>query len=225
MFNINNLRSLDWYLLTDKEKNDIYIPIFKVLDVQSMTNEQTFGPVPDSVIWFQHPHAIFYEMGYHVRLYCTFNFESFPFDSHICDLRYGSSLSINYSIFSGKQGISYNGLTYKSTLKLNQSRLPFDIKVESLDPFVVDEMGFHYSFAGMRIHLKRNSLDLLLGGFFISSGIFALLSTISFKINPDKVPGRLGLLGNVKCTIINVMSGPALAVRPLHFLAIPIYTF
>ena len=42
--------------------------------------------------------------------------------------------------------------------------------------------------------LRRNTFTLLIGGFFIPTSIFALLSMISFFINPDAVPGRMGLL-------------------------------
>ena len=49
-------------------------------------------------------------------------------------------------------------------------------------------------FTGVTIFLKRNTFDLLIGGYYIPTGIFAVLSMISYFIDPDVVPGRMGLL-------------------------------
>ena len=49
-------------------------------------------------------------------------------------------------------------------------------------------------FTGVTIFLKRNTFDLLIGGYYIPTGIFAALSMISYFIDPDVVPGRMGLL-------------------------------
>ena len=49
-------------------------------------------------------------------------------------------------------------------------------------------------FTGITIILKRNTFDLLVGGYYIPTGIFAILSMISYFIDPDVIPGRMGLL-------------------------------
>ena len=64
--------------------------------------------------------------------------------------------------------------------------------------------GYDYSYAGLTIHLKRNKLGLLIGSFYVPTGIFAMLSMISFAINPEMVPGRLGLLVTLYLIVSNV---------------------
>ena len=59
------------------------------------------------------------------------------------------------------------------------------------------------SYAGMQIHLKRNSLGLLLGGYFIPMLLFTLISLLSYGIDPKAVPGRLGLLVTVDLISMN----------------------
>ena len=70
---------------------------------------------------------------------------------------------------------------------MNQTRLPFDISLESLESFELDQAGFRYSFASFRMILKRNKIGQLFGGFFVPTAMFAILSLISFTINPDIV--------------------------------------
>ena len=43
------------------------------------------------------------------------------------------------------------------------------------------------SSAGVMIHLQRDGLALLMGSFYIPTGIFAVLAMTSYVINPDAV--------------------------------------
>ena len=72
-------------------------------------------------------------------------------------------------------------------LPLKQTRLPFDISLESLEAFEVYTSGYDYSSTGMRIHFTRNTVGLLIGGFYGPTIIFALLSLVSYAINSDVV--------------------------------------
>ena len=59
--------------------------------------------------------------------------------------------------------------------------------LESLEPFEKDVDGYNFSHVGMRIHMQRNNLGLLLGGFYAPMGLFSALSLISYTIDPDIV--------------------------------------
>ena len=70
---------------------------------------------------------------------------------------------------------------------MDGSRLPFDIELKSMNTFGVFDAGYNYSYAGMVVHFSRNSLGLLLGGFYGPTTVFKVLSLISFNINPEVV--------------------------------------
>ena len=72
-------------------------------------------------------------------------------------------------------------------MDLEQSRLPFEIHAEHIEPFIYFEAGFNYSYTGVRFKFRRHDLGLLLGGYYGPTVIFAILSLISFFINPDVV--------------------------------------
>ena len=46
----------------------------------------------------------------------------------------------------------------------------------------------------MTLIFKRNTLGLLIGSYYLPTGVFAILSNISYFIRPDIVSGRMGLL-------------------------------
>ena len=72
-------------------------------------------------------------------------------------------------------------------LKVKQSRMPFDISLENLAPFLYEESGFNYSYAGVRIHLTRNDFTLLIGSYYGPTIIFSMLSLVSYSIKSDIV--------------------------------------
>ena len=81
------------------------------------------------------------------------------------------------------QDINYGG----GRLLLNQTRLPFDISLESLKPFLFSRIGYNFSHTGMRIHLSRNDFALLIGGYYGPTIIFSTLSLVSYSIRTEMV--------------------------------------
>ena len=62
----------------------------------------------------------------------------------------------------------------------------------------------HLSYSGISLELIRSTPGLLFGGFYFPTGIFALLSLVSFSIDLQMVPGRLGLLVTLYLIMTNV---------------------
>ena len=65
--------------------------------------------------------------------------------------------------------------------------LTFKIQVESTQPFTILDAGYNYSHAGLRLYFVRYKIGGLISGFFGPTGLFALLSMISFGISPEVV--------------------------------------
>ena len=65
--------------------------------------------------------------------------------------------------------------------------LDFKIQVESTQPFTILDAGYNYSHAGLRLYFVRYKIGGLMSGFFGPTGLFALLSMISFGISPEVV--------------------------------------
>ena len=122
---------------------------------------------------------------------CHFQLSEFPFDSHECpiyfeDRRYSSkTLSINnITINYGKSWTSVGD----DSLNLYDLGLPFEFELEAIPTKEMDiDYNYNVSQAGMVIKIDKRSLGQLLSGYYYPTTSFALLSMISFLINPDVV--------------------------------------
>ena len=51
---------------------------------------RNYGPIDNDFFWIKYPHLIEYQQALKVTIYCSFEFKTFPFDSHNCDFNFGS---------------------------------------------------------------------------------------------------------------------------------------
>ena len=128
---------------------------------------------------------------------CEMDFTLFPFDHHSCDMIfYLTQHPSDYvmfdspMVFKGQNNVSIG----EESMNIPTKRLPYTISVESLNTSIVYTLNRKRSATGVRFHFARNSIGLLLGGYYLPTGIFASLSLVSFIIKPEIVPGRMGLL-------------------------------
>ena len=168
----------------------MYFPTLQINEAKSVSRTRKYGPTDEDFFWFLYPHFFEFQQALKVEIYCTFDFTSFPFDSHECDFKFGASSSYSTVLILNEPWVRYKDEKREfgeGPLNINQSRLPFKISLESLKQFEFSQAGFKYSFVGMRMTLTRNSFGLLIGGYYGPTTIFSLLSLVSFSINPDIV--------------------------------------
>ena len=144
-----------------------------------------------------------YQQSLKVTIYCSINFKHFPFDYHNCDLNFGASgITINALKMSTtamnykNQSVSHD----EGLLHMKQSRLPFDISLESLESFVYVQRGYPFSYTAMRLHLTRNDFGILIGGYYGPTAIFSMLSLVSYSIKADIVSAYSKSLPNTICS-------------------------
>ena len=70
---------------------------------------------------------------------------------------------------------------------IQNNHLPFEFSLMARESFTLWTKGAQYPATGIRIHAKRNQLGTILGQFYIPTIVFALLSMMSYFINPDIV--------------------------------------
>ena len=73
---------------------------------------------------------------------------------------------------------------------------------------VIKSISIHKLFCQNQLNgqfATRNaqSRNTIFGGFHVSTGIFAILSLVSYFIPPDIVPGRMGMLITLYLILIN----------------------
>ena len=74
------------------------------------------------------------------------------------------------------------------TLELNAYRIPYETSLKTMNNMSnIDIMGYSYSAAGLRFDFKNRSIGLLISGYFVPTGMFALFSLTSFLIDIKNV--------------------------------------
>lgn len=187
-----------WYEIKEHDIEQIHVPLVRFNNIKDLRRIPNWGPKDSNYFWFRLPHNIQYFEAIQIKLFCSFTFTSYPFDSHYCDMTFGSSSNIDISVFYPQPNI------FVDSGSMIQSKLPFHIHLETIAPFTQIILGSRYPNTGIRIHLARDDLGLLYGGFFGPTGLFSIMSLTSFTINPDAVPGRLGVLVTLSLIVSNV---------------------
>ena len=113
-----------------------------------------------------------------VTVYCNFDFQTFPFDEQECDL----SLYDEINALTHYDGKEWTTLPY-------QHGIPYMIRMKSMGTANLTFDGVYepQSILTIRFSLKRNSFGLLIGSFYLPTGLFAFLSIGSYIIDPEIV--------------------------------------
>ena len=183
-------RELRYYSVNEIDQHEVYFPTLQIKDAKHVSRTRKYGPQDEDYFWFLYPHEFEYQQALKIEIYCTFDFTSYPFDSHECDFDFGASSSfasllyLNETLLRHKNIKRYFG---EGPITFIPTRLPFSVSLDSLEEHKYFQAGEVYSFVGMRIRLTRNNMGLLVGGYYGPTSIFSLLSLASFTINPDIV--------------------------------------
>ena len=188
----NNLnKSMNWYGVNEFDQTQIFTPTLEISGTKTIVRTRKYGAIDKDYFWYLHPDGMLeYQQSLKVTIYCSMNFEHFPFDYHKCDLNFGASGIENYALKMNPAKINYKNQSVRhdeGLLHMKQSRLPFDIALESLESFEFTEGKYTFSYAGMRLHLTRNDFGILIGGYYGPTAIFSMLSLVSYSIKADIV--------------------------------------
>ena len=125
-------------------------------------------------------------------------YEWYPFDSHRCLIR---AVQDKY----GDYDIEYVTKVVKvSSIGMANKKLQYFIGYERLDPTEARPFkGYRGSAAGFAVILRRRVYPVILN-LVCPTLIVTIISIISFKIPPDSVPGRMGLLVTCFLVIVNI---------------------
>ena len=161
---------------------------------KTIERTRTFGLTDEDESWFDSQNGkMDYKQSIKVTIYCKFEFQSYPFDKHFCDFIYIANAPALY-LWLNSSEITYqnqNVENQEEIIHIEQSDLPFHIELERLERFNLTRTGYNYSSTGMRIHIERNNLGLLIGGYYGPTTIFVLLSLVSYSIDADMVSLKL----------------------------------
>ena len=191
---------------------DIWSPTIYIGNSVKLDPLGAFGDDSGSLssIWFHLPSRhVQYSEVFITSLSCDFDFTTYPFDKHVCFVNLknwiGGSFRIRLNapklLTLNSEGDEIGG----ENLTISNQRLDYDCMFRSVPSEIFVENGEKYYKSLIKIDLSRTikSRQKIEGSFHLTTGIFAALSLISFSINADVVPGRMGLLITLYLILVN----------------------
>ena len=172
----------------------IWRPIIKFENLLKYEQTKTYGDAVLYGFWFWRNglHNLEYGEEFQLTFPCLFHLSKFPFDSHECPIYFGDKRYATYELRIDDVSLNYGNSHNISTrvgedpLILDHLALPFGFELEVL-PIKEMDNNFNVSMAGMLVRIKRDTLGQLLSGYYYPTMSFALLSMLSFLIDPNVV--------------------------------------
>ena len=85
--------------IDEDDQKEVFFPALQFNGAKKVERIVTYGPSPNTAyFWFLYPKLLWYQlypkmMEYQqvlkITTYCSFDFTSYPFDSHKCDFNFG----------------------------------------------------------------------------------------------------------------------------------------
>lgn len=167
-------------------KNDIKKPTLLFLNTKIINKSLVYGTDNFHYFWYNWDknskelgEKFEYVEHLQTKLFCNFNFQYFPFDEHVCQLKFYNPL--------------YESTTFKPIHIFNQTKdvstkVPFNITIKVLEEVEkMNILSYEYNVTGIEFKLVRKSPILLVFNYFIPTGMFGILSMISLIIKPEQV--------------------------------------
>ena len=137
--------------------------------------------------------AVWSQMQWTVTVSCFFDFSSFPFDEHECNLTMRLPFDADLTIYDAKK----DALRYVKD--------GFVISAHGLDPLkIYDELfDLHLLNFGIEVKMKRK-LSKYIYQYYLPSITIVIASSVSFIIPLSAIPGRVALMGTQFLTLTNI---------------------
>lgn len=197
------------------EMREIWTPNLYFRNAVEVKNLNSFG---DSLknLWFKSDDKmVWYLEEQIVTFLCPMSFERFPNDSHECNWILMSWVEASYKVKLSKPTLH----TWNATERISGSKLllvsdtmdEYAFEFEAMEPDEIIDIHSHQyknSRVGIKVHIERTDKGRykIFSSYYATSGVFGGLSVVSFLIDANQVPGRMGLLITLCLVLINSYS-------------------
>ncbi len=155
-------------------------------------------------LWIGADRSVLYSQATHITFICPMRFDKFPLDSQTCKFQVGS-----YSYDDSKMIFETERAGYLPPKVENSIALDYDIEINQLQEedqvFLGDANIGNFSLAGFEMVLHRFVSTYIIT-YYLPSGLFVIVSWISFLIPMDVIPGRMALLVTLFLVLVNIFN-------------------
>ena len=180
---------------------EIWMPKFYIYGLLNMEIKTNFEQ--QTSIWIQKKgENIFvnYDSVFDLYVKCDMNYQYYPFDIHQCSVKFSSS------DFNATR-LKFNMAKPVSWGRFNITVGEFDAKIIQLrEPELIDIWEEEeWSICGFNLELKRRHGKYIFN-YYLTSGLFVVISWVSFLVPTKDVNAKMGLLVTVLLVLVTVYS-------------------
>ena len=176
---------------------DFWLPDLEIYGLRSFDTTSVLKPMASLKI--NKGKVLRYVVRVRTALSCQMDFHLYPFDSHECVFRAGS--------FYQHQDVVKCTSNFGHDPE-HQRNLEYKIVITNLSSHekTFEYIGVNWAYCGFKILLERTLTQILFQVYF-TSALLVIVTWVSFILNPNNVPGRMGLLVTAFLTLINIFIG------------------
>ena len=140
-----------------------------------------------------------YDCQFDLYLKCPMEYRMYPFDVHTCSIKWSSAdldatrLKFNISD-PAKWGKHKNTIGY------------FDVDILPLDAFIEMFDDEPWSMTGFKLTFRRKYRKYIIN-YYLSSGLFVIISWVSFLVPAEDINARIALLITTLLVLVTVFNG------------------
>ena len=144
---------------------------------------------------------ILYSLRLDITLSCQMDFNRYPFDFQKCPFRVSS-------YFDDDKIVKCTSKLHLHYLDEFARTLQYTISLKEMAPEkrTTAYLGQSYSRCGFMVLYTRSKTQLFFQ-VYLTAGMLVIVSWTSFLINPNIVPGRMGLLVTLFLVLVNIFNG------------------
>lgn len=180
---------------------DLWVPNILIYNLKSYRVIDVLNQLAG--LWITPSKQILYSQATHITFICPMRFDKFPLDKQTCKFTLGS-----YSYNDAKMVFKTMNAGYSAPKVSNSIALDYAITITKLKPqdTVLDYANLgNYSLAGFEMVLHRYVSTYIIT-YYLPSGLFVIVSWISFLIPMDVIPGRMALLVTLFLVLVNIFN-------------------
>ena len=164
--------------------SDLFKPRLSFVNQRQNRRQDFYGDSGSSFQYFWHksPHYFEYAEYHIVTVGCVQPTENFPFDSQKCQFQFYEPENSQVYIVLEQALISG-----KSKVHIENHGLDFDITAESIETSIIKIEAYEYATAGVLFKFNKVNVWAIITGYFLPTGIYSVLSGLSFTIPREQV--------------------------------------
>jgi len=176
---------------------EFWLPDAEILNLKEFETLNVLSKLEG--LWLNRNFEIMYAVATRITFICPMTFNSFPLDVQVCLFQVGS---FNYD--NSKMVFIDEFIANHTQIR---SVLDYSIEIRALPKDHKNYVALtgNYSVAGFEMTLKRKVSHYIITC-YLPSGMFVMVSWISFLIPPDVVPGRMTLLITIFLVLVNIFN-------------------